>query len=224
MKPINFSTMILAAAFCAVAVPVFGDDMSQTNSLAAPLITPADFVWDAGLINLKEIRLGEAAQTNSQNTDVQNFASHMVRDHTKLFDHLVKIADAEGLQLPDTNTFYVPVTAPEEKPATELLPETPQGRLLQAQLDVQNLVSLTGPDFDKAYADAMVKGHEKAIQKFEDASSYLQDKRLKKYATKGLRTIREHYQMAQDLQSSLMQGTNTPTSSSSSTTSSMPSM
>lgn len=216
---LTFNPRVVVATVCAAAIPVFpglSDDMSSTNAPTISVVTPADFVWDAGLINLKEMRLGHVAQTNSQNPEVQKFGKEMVRDHTRLFNYLVKIAGAEGLQLPDTNTFYMTVTAPEEKEATELLPETPQQRLLDAQLDVQNLASLTGPDFDQAYADAMVKGHEKAVGVFENAASTLQDKPLKKYAEKGLRIIRHHLEMARDLQSKVMpamQNTNAPASS-----------
>lgn len=209
MKPITFNKIVLTMALCAFGIPVFGDGMSSTNA-PMPVMTPADFAWDAALINLKEMRLGEVAQTHSQNTDVQDFGRHMVRDHTKLFNRLVKIADAEALPLPDTNTFYVPVTAPEEKPATELMQETPQQRLLDAQLAVQSLASLTGPAFDRAYADAMATGHEKAIEKFQDAASTLEDKPLKKYADYGLKIIRHHLEMAKRLQTEVMQSTNTP--------------
>lgn len=202
--------MVLAAVACALVIPVFADDTMTTNGPAMPMMTPADFAWDAALINLKEIRLGEVAQSNSQTTAVQEFGRHMVRDHSKMNERLMKIAADEGLQLPDTNTFYIQVTAPEEKPATALLNETPQQKLQDAQLDVQQLVSLTGPDFDRAYADAMVKGHEKAMQKFEDASASIQDKALKKYADKGLKNIRHHYEMAQQLQSEVTSGTNAP--------------
>jgi putative membrane protein len=216
MKIIGFNKAVLAVAICALAIPVLADDTMTNNAPETTMLTPADFAWDAALINLKEIRLGEAAQSNSQNTAVQEFGQHMVRDHSKMNDRLVKIAADEGLQLPDTNTFYVTVTAPEEKPATELMEETPQQKLMDAQLDVQHLTSLTGAEFDQAYADAMVKGHEKAIQKFEDASGALQDKALKKYADKGLKSIRHHYEMAQQLQSEVMPGaTNAPPANSS---------
>jgi putative membrane protein len=200
MKRIGWDKIILAAGICAVAVPMFADDMSATNVPAA-VMAPADFAWDASLINLKEIRLGEVAQTNSQNAAVQEFGRHMVRDHSRLNERLVKIAADEGLTLPDTNTFYMTVQQPPEKQATELMPETPQQKLLDAQMDVQSLVSLSGPDFDQAYAGAMVKGHEKGIQKFEDASASLQDDKLKKYADRGLKAIRSHYEMAQKLES-----------------------
>jgi len=212
MKAKGFNKVVFAAVLCALAMPVLADDTMTTNGAAMPAqtITPADFAWDASLINLKEIRLGEIAQTNSQNAAVQEFGRHMVRDHSKLNERLTRIASAEGLQLPDTNTFYIQVTTPPEKPATELMEESPQEKLLNAQLDVQHLASLTGPDFDTAYADAMVNGHQKAIQKFEDASASLDDKALKKYADKGLKTIRHHYEMAQQLQSEVTSGTNAP--------------
>jgi putative membrane protein len=222
MKAINFGTVVLAAVFCASILPALADDMSSTNMPATPVVTSAGFAWDAALINLKEIRLGQAAESNSQNSAVQKFGKHMVRDHTKMFEHLVTIANAEGLQLPDTNAFYVTVTPPQdnEKEATELLAETPQEMLLKAQLAVQNLASLSGPAFDQAYANAMVQGHEKAIQTFQDAASSLQDEQLRKYADKGVTAIRHHLEMAQELQKEVMQNTNAPASG----TSSMPGM
>ena len=62
------------------------------------------------------------------------------------------------------------------------------------------LAMLSGPAFDRAFADHMVRGHEKAIEKFENASAYLQDASLKKYADKTLPTLRKHLQLAQELQ------------------------
>lgn len=218
MKRNVWNKIVFAAGLCAFAFPVLGDDMNATNPpTPPPALTAADFVWDASLINLKEIRLGQAAQSNSQNTAVQEFGEHMVRDHSRLNARLAKIVADEGLTLPETNVFYIPVSQQTEKQATELLPETPQQKLSDAQADVQNLVSLSGPQFDQAYADAMVKGHEKAMQKFEDALASLQDDQLKRYAARGLKTIRGHYEMAQKLQAEVetnsMPGTMTNSSS-----------
>jgi putative membrane protein len=208
MKKVVWSNILLTAALSVFAASAFGDDMSTNQPTTMPTLTPADFAWDASLVNLKEVRLGEAAQTNSQNAAVQEFGRHMVRDHARMNARLAKIASSEGLALPDTNTFYIPVTPPETKPATELMQQTPQEKLQLAQLDVQHLLSLTGTEFDHAYADAMVNGHAKVIQKFQDASSSLQDEQLKKYADRSLRTVRDHYEMAQKLQSEVM--TNAP--------------
>ena len=203
---IAFKRVILAAFVFALAVPVLADD----SSTPAMPMTAADFAWDAGLINLTEVRLGEVAQSNSHNKAVKKFGKQMVRDHSRMEQNLEKIAADEGLQLPDTNSFNAQVTAPEKKPATEMTAETAEQRLQDAQLEVQHLASLTAAEFDQAYADAMVEGHEKAIQKFEDASGTLQDRALKKYAKTGLKIIRHHLEMAQKLQSKLTPAKSAP--------------
>jgi putative membrane protein len=199
--------ILLTVAVYFLVAQAFGDDnLSSTNPPATVL--PADFAWDASLINLKEIRLGEAAQTNSQNPDVQEFGMRMVRDHSRLNARLEKIAQGEGVPLPDTNTFYIPVAAPQDKQATQLMTETPQERLRDAQLDVQSLASQSGAAFDRTYAAAMVRGHKDAIDKFQNASATLLDEPLKKYADRGLRVIRDHFEMAQKLDSEV--STNVP--------------
>lgn len=197
MKAFGFKKVMVAVAVCALAIPAIADD---TMTTATPVVTPADFTWDAGMINMKEMRLGKAAQANSKNKAVKQFGKDMVRDHSKLNDRLAKISDKEGLQLPETSTFYMKITASEEKPATELMEqEGPEERLRDAQLDAQQVESLTGSSFDRAYADAMVKGHEKAVQMYENAVSSLTDPALRKYAKSGLRVVRHHLEMAQKL-------------------------
>ncbi|MGH7978619.1 MAG: DUF4142 domain-containing protein [Limisphaerales bacterium] len=209
MRAIGFKKMALAAAVCALAVPLLADDTDTTNQPPVPVMTPADFAWDAGMVNLEEIRLGEATRTNTENKAVQQFGMHMVRDHTRLNDRLERISDKEGLQLPENKTFYMEITPPEEKPATELMENSPQERLRESQLDAQRLETLTGADFDRAYADAMVKGHEKAVQMYESAASSLTDPALKKYAEYGLHVVRHHLVMARKLDQEV-NGTNAP--------------
>jgi putative membrane protein len=207
MRLAVLNKILLTAAVYFLVAQVFGDDNLNTTNPPATVL-PADFAWDASLINLKEMRLGEAAQTNSQNPDVQEFGRRMERDHSRLNARLEKIAQQEGVSLPATNTFYIPVTAPQEKQATQLMTETPQERLRDAQLDVQSLASKSGAAFDQAYASAMVGGHKDAMDKFQNASATLSDEPLKKYADRGLRVITDHYEMAQKLESEV--STNVP--------------
>ncbi|MGH8022094.1 MAG: DUF4142 domain-containing protein [Limisphaerales bacterium] len=200
MKGNVFRKVTLAAAVCALTIPAMADDEDMTTHQPPTMVvTPADFVWNAGLINLEEIRLGQVAETNSQDKAVQEFGRHMVRDHTKLNDRLARIANQEGLQWPEANSFYIEATSEQEKPATELMGQNPEERLREAQMDAQHLESLSGTDFDRAYADAMVSGHEKAVQCYEDAVSSLTDPALKKYAEHGLHVVRHHLKMAQKL-------------------------
>jgi putative membrane protein len=204
--------IILALGISIATTAAFADDASA-NQPQQP-VTPQDFTWNAAVAGLKEVRLGEFAEQNSTNADVKKFARRMVRDHSAANKRLTKIAQAEGLNLPDTNAFYVTVTPPEnEKSDAELMaqPQPPEARLQAEQLAAQHLESLSGAEFDSAYADAMVNDHTAAVQLFENGSASLTDKDLKKFAEKTLPKLREHYQMAQDLQNKLggTQSTNT---------------
>jgi predicted outer membrane protein len=63
-----------------------------------------------------------------------------------------------------------------------------------------NLEMLSGTAFDQAYASKMVMGHQRAIRKYEMASTDLQDGALKNYADKMLPDLRTHLEKAQALQ------------------------
>jgi putative membrane protein len=207
MKP-TFK-IILALGISIATTAAFADDASTNQPQSS--VTAQDFTWNAAVAGLKEVRLGQFAEQNSTNADVKSFARHMVRDHSAANKKLMKIAQAEGLNLPDTNSFYVTVTPPEiEKQATQLMspPQTPQARLLAEQLAAQHLESLSGAEFDQAYADGMVKDHVAAVDLFENGSASLTDKDLKKFADKTLPTLRKHLRMAQELQSKVGQWSN----------------
>jgi predicted outer membrane protein len=109
--------VLTAAGISVLAVAAFADDGSWNSSgngknnmdsasggMNMP-VTSEHFVWEAGAANLKEVRLSELAMDKSQNDDVKSFAKHMIRDHGKANEKLMKIAEKEGLNFPDTNTF-----------------------------------------------------------------------------------------------------------------------
>jgi len=62
------------------------------------------------------------------------------------------------------------------------------------------LAKLSGADFDREFAKAMVKGHEEAISKFEAASKGDDD--IAKFAQETLPTLQKHLKTAQSLESS----------------------
>jgi predicted outer membrane protein len=98
----------------------------------------------------------------------------MMLDHTKLTVQL-KMAAPHGVAVPKDNSD------------TGVL---------------DSLKPLKGADFDKAYiAKVGLEGHQKAIAAFEKEASDGQNADLKKAAQKALPTIKEHYQMAQQLAS-----------------------
>jgi len=69
--------------------------------------------------------------------------------------------------------------------------------------DTSALTGKTGKDFDKAYVDAMVSDHQKAIAMFENASKNASTDKAKKLATDTLPALHKHLDAAQKLQTSL---------------------
>jgi putative membrane protein len=67
---------------------------------------------------------------------------------------------------------------------------------------IDKLSAKSGADFDKAYIDAMVKGHTRMLKIMEDEESS-SDADLKDFATKTSDTVKMHLGKAQDIQKSL---------------------
>ena len=193
----------------------------DTNAWRTTPTMSQQFVWMAAMTDKKEIQLGELALQKSDNSNVKSFAQRIISDHKSSCEKLQAIAEKEGLKFPGTNFMAQGVngqwdtnSAGLESPAKEmqdmdspphlasLLVSNANNSMDNGQMAV-DWNSLSGADFDRAFAKHMVAGHEKAIRKFEAASASLQDADLKEYAENTLPVLREHLRMAQSLQSQI---------------------
>jgi putative membrane protein len=146
--------------------------MGSTTTLSAK--TDPTFLTDAIQINLAEISVGDLAQKNGGNDDVKSFGKMLVEDHTASNTKATSLAQANG------------ITPPTEPNAEEKKMH-------------DELAKLSGMEFDREFAKAMVKGHEDAIAKFEAASKGDDD--VAKFAQETLPTLQEHLKTAQSLAS-----------------------
>lgn len=94
-------------------------------------------------VNRSEIREAQLALAHSRNPRVRAYAQHIIRDHSMLNNTLVQVARAEGIR---------PM----------------EGRMAMRmrsndQLQYRQLASLSGPAFDRAYMDAQINAHRRAI-------------------------------------------------------------
>jgi putative membrane protein len=138
-------------------------------------VTPESFASQAAIIGKAEIELGQIALKNTQDQGVRTYAERMVKDHSAADKKLKAIAAKENLQLPQTLD--------------------PEHQALKTKLQ-----SLKGEDFDRAYVNAMAKGHDKAVALFESASQQSQmPGELKQFAASTLPTLEEHQEMAHSL-------------------------
>jgi putative membrane protein len=144
---------------------------SSTQALAK---SDTAFLTEVIQINLAEISVGDLAQKNGGSDDVKSFGKMLVDDHTASNTKATSLAQANGL------------TPPTEPKAAD-------------KQKHDELAKLSGAEFDREFAKAMVKGHEEAISKFEAASKGDDD--IAKFAQETLPTLQKHLKTAQTLQS-----------------------
>jgi putative membrane protein len=147
----------------------------QTARHNAPYVDEK-FVRNAAEGGMAEVKLGQLAEEKGQSEEVRRFGKRMVEDHTKAGDQLKELGAKEGINMPtDVN----------RKDA-----ET-----------YQRLAKLSGPQFDKAYAQEMVRDHEKDINEFKNATTTTQKPSLRQFAQEQLPTLQSHLQQAKEMMS-----------------------
>jgi putative membrane protein len=167
---------LLSGAFAAVwsgnagATGHGGDEDRSVH--ATPLSNRDDqFLHEAYSINAGEVKLGELAEEKGTTAQVKAFAHRMVKDHTLALDHLNKVAHEGHFAVPD--------------------------RLLPAQAALYDQLSdLSGKNFDSAYVQHMVTGHEQAIGIFEREANSGENGALRRFAQHELPTLRTHEDLA----------------------------
>lgn len=132
------------------------------------------FMRHAAAANLAEIQAGRIALDKASSAQVKQLAQRIIDDHTKANDQLTSIAQRKQVTLP---------SAP--------MP-------MQKQ-EADHLKTLSGASFDRAYAQAMVKDHRKAIKMFGMESQNGTDADLKQFASATLPALKEHMQMAEQI-------------------------
>jgi putative membrane protein len=153
------------------------DTTRTTHSAMSKTVTPQSFATQAAVIGKAEIELGQLAAQKSQDKGVRDYAQRMVKDHQAADAKLKKIAGEESLTLPQALD--------------------PEHQALKTKLS-----ALQGEAFDREYAKAMAKGHDKAVALFESASkAEKMPAELKEFAASTLPTLKEHMEMAHELHS-----------------------
>ncbi len=127
----------------------------------------ADFLVNAAEINLEEIQLGQLAQANGTTQDTKDLGKMMEAEHSKAMKDLEALAAKKAITIPTTLT---------EK----------------GQDAYKKLSEKKGVDFDKEYADMMVKGHKDAIDKFEKAAGNVKDTEISAWASSMLPSLKTH--------------------------------
>jgi putative membrane protein len=169
----NLTSILVAGLLMPVAATLMGAE--QRGQLSEK---DFKFVRDAARGGAMEVQLGQLAAQKAENQAVKDFGQRMVTDHGKANSELRRIAESKGAMLPAEMTHH-------------------------ENSNMEKFEKLSGREFDKEYAEHMVKDHKKDVKEFQDASKDLTDPDLKAFAEKTLPTLQDHLRSAQDVEASV---------------------
>lgn len=138
----------------------------------------SQFATKAAVGGMAEVALGKLALEKTSNAQIKEFANMMVNDHGKANADLMAIAKTKNITLPST------VDDDHQKKMDELKQKT-------------------GADFDKAYVDAMVDGHEKTLSLMQDEAKSGKDADLVAFAGKTAPIVQTHLTLIKKIHDSL---------------------
>lgn len=140
---------------------------------AAYAADDAAFLQDAIKGSIAEVKMGELAQQKSEHPGIDAFAQELITDHSAAAEQAASLAATAGTEVP---------SAPKE----------------EAQKMYDHLSQLSGAEFDKAFVEHMIEGHQKEIATFE-AQSKEGEGQVARFATATLPTLEKHLQHAESL-------------------------
>ncbi|MFZ5561867.1 MAG: DUF4142 domain-containing protein [Pseudomonadota bacterium] len=210
MKTIAIATTLLLALCLALPATAqgpdqYGDTGNSTPAGAAPAPgtagAPADgaappagaqagdraasrqdrrFIEKAAVGGMAEVQMGQLAAQKGQNQAVRDFGNAMVNDHTAGNQRLMNIAGALGVTPPSDLDF------------------------MQRRMS-KKLNKAREQEFDEMYIESQVKDHKKMIELMEEQARDGQNTELKQYAAEMLPKLRNHLQMAEQIEGQIKQ-------------------
>jgi putative membrane protein len=129
-----------------------------------------EFINLAAGANASEIGMGRLAQGKAASRAVKAFGARMVSDHGKAERQLESLA----------KRLKIAPSPPPDQPPPDLL-------------------TASGPDFDRQYIGMMIKAHQDAIALFESEANGGQDPRVKRFARSTLPTLHRHLREAESI-------------------------
>lgn len=166
---------ILCAVLALAATSAFAEKMKMTSAEVLSRIHSA---------NQEEINAAHLAFDKASSPLVKEYAQKLEQDHKKADAMVTDLAQKENIKLTES---------PMPKSTAE------SGKMLKhAAVDNKLKAMGSGPDFDRAYIDAMENGHKDVIQTLENADT--SDLKVKKLVAELLPKLKNHEHMASKLQ------------------------
>jgi putative membrane protein len=133
-----------------------------------------EFACKVSCSGLAEVNMSELAVRFSRDPAVRLFAQRMIADHMRASQELTQLANQKSIKLPSKMDD-------------------------EHQKIYDKLKTLSGKEFDRAYMEAMMKDHEKAVKLFETESKDGKDQGLKQWANQVAPVIKRHHETAKKI-------------------------
>jgi putative membrane protein len=127
----------------------------------------ASFFKDAAEAGMAEVDAGHIAQSKGTNPAVKEFGAMMVKDHTAANAKLKTLAQAKGVELPDSASFMQ--------------------KAMNKKTDMKS-----GDSFDKDYIQGQIKAHQDTIDLLQKEIDSGQDTDAKAFAKATLPKVKSH--------------------------------
>jgi len=152
-------------------------DASKTSGALGVSESTASFMTTVADVSMAEVKLGQLAQDKGMNARIKAFGQMMINDHSKANDELKALAAKKNVTLPAT------IGADHQK-------------------KYDDLSKKSGKDFDKEYINAMVDGHQSAVDNFKNNTDN-SDADVKEWVNKTLPTLQMHLDSAKAIKKAL---------------------
>ena len=196
----------VAALALLSAPPAFAQTQNDTTKPGATKpgtqadMTAQMFVSKALESGQKEVALARLAEQKAENAELKQFADKLASDHKAVNEQLQILArdDKTGAAPKAQSDATKPSTGSSSPPSAAA-----PGAAPSTSPEYTRLQGLSGSEFEKAFLDVIVQGHEKSVELYEDASESLPEGAAKRLAADTLPKIKDHLEQAKSLQQQL---------------------
>ena len=210
------STGDVARADSAATAPAPAGSPASGGALA---ITGGDpeVVQVMAVVDQGEVEDGRLAQRQGRNAQVKAFGRELVASHTKSLQRVRQLARTANVELmsdsamksaspatgTDTNRAATGATTPQgQSPMGG--PNSVAGQLHTMHMQMMERVrGLQGANFDSAFVNAQVMGHQQVLDLFQRAQGQAQNPDVQSHLTQATQEVQKHLESARELQQTL---------------------
>jgi len=148
----------------------------KNNSKTPETLSTADslFITQAAVLNTAEVQAGQLADSTSDTSTIQNFATMLINDHQAAQNDLKSLGTRLNINVADSTNGY-------------------------NKMRIDSLRSLSGRAFDSAFIMNQITDHTKAISDYQAESTSGNQTSVVNYANQYLPTLQKHLNTADSI-------------------------